>query len=95
MLTIRSSFARVVFQNSALSNVIAPAGWSVWSTAVNGSTNIQNVTFAEYDNYGVGSILEEDPRATFSEQLTEPVAIESILGDGWADEWWADEQYMV
>lgn len=34
-----------------------------WSTAVNGSTNIQNVTFAEYGNYGPGSILQEGPRA--------------------------------
>jgi hypothetical protein len=53
------------------------------------------VTFAEYDNYGAGSILEEGPRATFSEQLTEPVAIETVLGDAWTDEWWVDQLFMV
>jgi pectin methylesterase-like acyl-CoA thioesterase len=87
-------FARVVFQNSYLSAVINPAGWSVWSTAVNGSTNIQNVTFAEYGNYGPGSILQEGPRANFSEQLSAPIAIESILGASYQDEWWVDMSYM-
>jgi len=89
------SFARVVFQDTDLSDVIAPAGWRPWSTAVNGTTNTENVTFAEYDNYGAGSILEEGPRASFSEQLTEPVAIETVLGDAWTDEWWVDQVFMV
>ncbi|KAE8448575.1 hypothetical protein EG329_009000 [Mollisiaceae sp. DMI_Dod_QoI] len=89
------SFARVVFQNSDLSDVIAPAGWRPWSTAVNGTTNTENVTFAEYDNYGAGSILDEGPRASYSEQLTEAVAIETVLGNAWASEWWVDEAYMV
>ena len=79
-------FARVVFQNTYLSDVIKPAGWSVWSTAVNGSTNIQNVTFAEYGNYGPGSVLQEGPRANFSEQLSAPITIESILGASYQDE---------
>jgi hypothetical protein len=77
-----------------LSDVIKPAGWSVWSTAVNGSANIQNVTFAEFGNYGPGSVLDEGPRADFSEQLSEPVAIESILGANCQDEWWVDMSYM-
>lgn len=46
---------------------------------MNGSTNIQNVTLAEYGNYGPGSILHEGPRANFSEQFSAQVAIESIL----------------
>lgn len=95
MLTKRRSFARVVFQNTDLGDVIASAGWRPWSTAVNGTTNTENVTFAEYDNYGPGSILEEGPRATFSEQLTEPVAIETVFGNAWTDEWWVDEAYML
>jgi hypothetical protein len=66
----------------------------VWSTAVNGSTNIQNVTFAEFGNYGPGSVLEEGPRANFSEQLSAPVEIESILGENYRDEWWVDMSYM-
>lgn len=88
------SFARVVFQNTYLSEVIKPAGWSVWSTAVNGSTNIGNVTLAEYGNYGPGSVLEEGPRADFSVQFEEPVAIESVLGSAWRGEWWVDLNYM-
>jgi pectin methylesterase-like acyl-CoA thioesterase len=86
-------FARVVFQYCYLSDVIQPAGWSVWSTDP-GESNIENVTFAEYMNYGPGSILEEGPRANFSEQLDAPVTIESILGNAYADEWWVDLSYM-
>lgn len=87
-------FARVAFQNSYLGAVIDPAGWRVWSTAVNGSTNIQNVTLAEYGNYGPGSVLEEGPRANFSVQLAAPLAIDSILGPAWRDEWWVDLSFM-
>jgi len=88
------SFARVVFQNTYLSDVIAPAGWRVWSTAVGGATNIGNVTFAEYGNHGPGSVLNEGPRAKFSEQLDAPVTIESILGAAYRDEWWVDLSYL-
>ena len=87
------SFARVVFQNSYLSDIIKPAGWSVWSTNP-GESNIGNVTFAEYNNTGPGSVLQEGPRANFSEQLDAPVTIESILGDAYVDEWWVDVTYM-
>ena len=86
-------FARVVFQYCYLSDVIAPAGWSVWSTTP-GESNIENVTFAEYMNYGPGSVLEEGPRANFSEQLDAPITIESILGNAYMDEWWVDLSYM-
>jgi hypothetical protein len=75
--------------------VIAPAGWRPWSTAVNGVTNIENVTFAEYGNSGPGSVLKEGPRADFSEELNEPIAIETVLGDAWADEWWVDLNFMM
>jgi len=87
-------FARVVFQCTYLSDVIAPAGWRVWSTAVGSATNIQNVTFAEYANYGPGSILDEGPRANFSEQLDAPVTIDTILGAAYMDEWWVDLSYL-
>lgn len=43
------AFARVTFQETYLSDVIAPAGWSVWSTSNNDNdTRISNVTFSEY-----------------------------------------------
>jgi pectin methylesterase-like acyl-CoA thioesterase len=85
------SFARVVFQESYLGNIIAPAGWEQWSVA---TPNIGNVTFAEFGNYGPGSVLEEGPRANFSEQLKSPVSIQSILGENFQHEWWVDTSYL-
>jgi polygalacturonase len=85
------SFARVVFQETYLGNVIAAAGWKQWSTS---TPNIGNVTFAEYNNYGPGSVLEEGPRANFSEQLTAPISIQSILGENFKNEWWIDTSYL-
>jgi len=84
-------FARVVFQNSYLGAIIQPAGWSIWSTT---TPNTENVTFAEYDNFGPGSVLEEGPRANFSEQLDAPMTIESILGSEYTSEWWVDTSYF-
>lgn len=88
------SFARVVFQNTYLSDIINPAGWRVWSTSVGGATNIQNVTFGEYNNTGPGSVLDEGPRANFSEIISAPIAIESILGENFRAEWWVDTNYL-
>lgn len=85
------SFARVVFQNTYLSEVIAPAGWSIWSTS---TPNTGNVTFDEYNNYGPGSVLDEGPRANFSQQLNASITIESILGDAYENEWWVDLSYF-
>lgn len=86
-------FARVVFQFTYLSEVINKAGWSIWDP---GNDQTSNVTFAEYMNYGPGSVLGEGPRtANFSEQLTEPVTREEILGSGYQTEWWVDMSYLL
>lgn len=85
------SFARVVFQETYLGNVVAAAGWKEWSTS---TPNTGNVTFAEYNNYGPGAVLEEGPRANFSQQLTDPIPIRSILGENFKDEWWIDTSYL-
>jgi len=85
------SYARVVFQITYLSDVIEPAGWSIWSTS---SPNTDDVTFAEYNNNGPGTVLEEGPRASFSEQLSSPVTIESVLGSSYASQWWVDTSYL-
>lgn len=85
------SFARVVFQETYLGDVIAPAGWREWST---NSPNTENVMFAEFMNCGPGSAWEEGPRANFSEQLDAPVKSESILGRNYRDEWWVDGSYL-
>lgn len=85
-------FARVVFQYTYLSDVINAAGWSVWNAPPQERTS--NVTFAEFGNYGPGSVMEEGPRAELSEQLNEPVAREDILGTGYEDEWWVDMNHL-
>jgi pectin methylesterase-like acyl-CoA thioesterase len=86
------SFARVVFQDTYLGDVVNSAGWTTWSSAADG--NVGNVTFAEYGNWGPGSVLEEGPRANFSQQLGEKIEIETILGEGYEDEWWVDLSYL-
>lgn len=86
-------FARVVFQYTYLSDVISPAGWSIWDPAP--MERISNVTFAEFGNYGPGSYPTEGPRANFSEQLAAPVTREVVLGDEYEDEWWVDMSYLT
>lgn len=53
------SFARVVFQETYLRNVIA-AGWKEWSTS---TPDTWNVPFAEFKNYGPGTVYEDGVRA--------------------------------
>ncbi|ERT01304.1 hypothetical protein HMPREF1624_02547 [Sporothrix schenckii ATCC 58251] len=85
------SFARVVFQETYLGSIVAAAGWKQWSTS---TPNTDNVTFAEYNNRGPGSMQAESPRASFSEQLTAPISIRTILGANFQDEWWVDTSYL-
>lgn len=74
-------YARVVFQHTKLSEVIKPAGWSVWTKDV---TPPSTVTFGEYKNTGAGSSL--NGRASFSKQLNEGVAIETLFSStSWID----------
>lgn len=73
-------YARVIFQNSNLGSVINPAGWSVWSTS---DPNTEYVTFAEYNNTGTGA---SGTRASFSEKLSSPISITTVLGStSWID----------
>ena len=83
-------YARVVFQYTDLSQIINSAGWSVWNAAPQERTCC--VTFAEYENTGPGS--ETSGRADFSQQLDAPVEIETVLGSGYADEWYVDVDYL-
>ncbi|MED6120907.1 putative pectinesterase 29 [Stylosanthes scabra] len=44
-------YARVLFYNTSMSNIILPTGWDPWSFA----PHKERITFAEYENFGPGS----------------------------------------
>ncbi|KAK6087178.1 pectinesterase [Seiridium cupressi] len=81
-------YARVVFQNTAMSSVINSAGWSVWSTS---DANTDDVTFGEYDNSGDGS---EGTRASFATKLSSAVSISTILGSSYSSAGYYDSSYF-
>ncbi|KAL9109047.1 MAG: hypothetical protein Q9227_006287 [Pyrenula ochraceoflavens] len=81
-----AAYARVVFQQTALSEVINGAGWHIWNT---GDERTSNVLFGEYGNTGVGA---GGTRASFSTKLGGPIAIGTILGSGYTS--WVDVSYL-
>lgn len=81
-----SQYARVIFQNTVLSDIINSAGWEVWSTT---ESNTEDVTFAEFGNTGDGA---SGTRASFSSKLSSAVTIASILGSNYTD--WVDTTYI-
>jgi pectinesterase len=80
--------SRVVFQNSRLSEVINPAGWSVW---LPDEHLTEYVYYGEYRNSGPGA---KGVRANFSQQLKSPVALDRILGAGYKKQGWFDWLYL-
>ncbi|RYP66959.1 hypothetical protein DL771_007533 [Monosporascus sp. 5C6A] len=80
--------ARVVFQNTALSAVINPAGWRIWNT---GDPRTDAVLFGEYHNSGQGASTN---RVNFATILKSPVAITTVLGSGYAKAGYYDASYM-
>ncbi|TVY88764.1 Pectinesterase [Lachnellula willkommii] len=81
-----SEYARVVFQNTELSDIVNSAGWEVWSTS---TTNTEDVTFEEYGNTGAGA---SGTRASFSSKLSAAVTISDILGSTYTG--WVDTSYL-
>lgn len=81
-----SEYARVVFQYTALSNIINSAGWEVWSTS---EANTEAVTFGEYENTGDGAV---GTRASFATKLSAAISIETVLGSDYAD--WVETSYL-
>ncbi|KAH8678317.1 pectinesterase [Xylariales sp. PMI_506] len=79
-------YARVVFQNTAMSAVVNTAGWSEW----NGSDDVANVYYAEYGNTGDGA---EGPRVSWSYQLSSAVTMSTVLGSTYASQPWYDATY--
>ncbi|KXS94463.1 hypothetical protein AC578_4500 [Pseudocercospora eumusae] len=82
-------YARVAFQNSALSDVINAAGWAIWNT---GDERTENAVFGEYGNTGVGG---EGTRADFATELSGPVGIAEVLGSGYASAAYFDAAYVA
>ncbi|KAE9351980.1 hypothetical protein PR003_g4634 [Phytophthora rubi] len=81
-------YARVVWQNSELSDIINPKGWQNW----NGDNNTANVYFKKYNNRGAGAATNQ--RVGFSGALTQPVPITDILGANYKTQWWVDNNFL-
>ena len=79
-------YARVVFQNTALSTVINSAGWAQWSTS---SPNTDHVYFGEYGNTGSGA---SGTRASFATKLSSAASISTVLGSSYTT--WVDTSYL-
>ncbi|KAM3068308.1 hypothetical protein ACMFMG_009448 [Clarireedia jacksonii] len=76
------NYARVVFQNSNLGNVITAAGWQAW----NSTQDTSNVYFAEYANTNAAGT-----RVSFAKSLSSAVGISTILSN-YAS--WVDSAYL-
>jgi pectinesterase len=75
-----SQYARVDVQETSMTNIIAGAGWSTWSSS---QPNTADVTFNEYANTGAGA---SGTRASFSKKLGSPITIDTLLGStSWVD----------
>jgi len=83
-----AAYARVVFQRTEMSSVINAAGWRVWNS---GDERTSNVLFGEYGNTGPGA---QGNRARFATKLSGPVSMEAILGSGYASAAWYDASYL-
>ncbi|KAL1637774.1 hypothetical protein SLS56_000329 [Neofusicoccum ribis] len=75
------NYARVVFQETELSDIINAAGWAEWSSS---DTRTDEVTFEEYGNTGDGASTSD--RASFSKQISSPVSMSDVIGStDWVD----------
>ncbi|KAJ2896241.1 hypothetical protein MKZ38_005735 [Zalerion maritima] len=81
-------YARVVFQNSALSSVISGEGWSVWNE---GDERTDGVVFGEHANSGNGA---SGTRASFATSLSAAVDVTEILGSDYASSGYMDTDFL-
>ncbi|KAL6976355.1 pectinesterase, partial [Sarracenia purpurea var. burkii] len=76
-------YARVIFYNSSLSNVVVPQGWNAWGNA---DGREYMLTFSEYDCYGTGSSMANRVKweAKLSNDMLSWLTSTSFIdGDGW------------
>lgn len=81
-------YARVVWQNSDLSDAVNPSGWTDW----NGDNVTEHVYFKEFQNTGLGAELSQ--RVAYSGVLEEAIKITDILGEAYEEEGWVDASYL-
>ncbi|KAK3316226.1 pectin lyase fold/virulence factor [Apodospora peruviana] len=81
-------YSRVVFQRTSMTAVINPAGWRVWNT---GDERTSNVFYGEYGNTGAGA---SGTRAPFATRLSSAVSMATVLGSGYASGGVYDSSYM-
>ncbi|KAG3200639.1 hypothetical protein PC128_g4453 [Phytophthora cactorum] len=81
-------YAKVIWQNSELGDVVKPEGWSTWDA----TSSMDKVIFKEFNNSGPGANTAN--RVPFSGQLDAPVAITEVFGEGYETEWWVDSAYL-
>ncbi|KAF2143505.1 carbohydrate esterase family 8 protein [Aplosporella prunicola CBS 121167] len=79
-------YARVVFQHTALSDVINAEGWHTMSS---GSSTMDNVVFGEYKNTGKGASTRG---RKYGKQLSAAVDIKTVLGSDYMD--WVDKKFL-
>lgn len=78
------NLARVQYQNSQMTDIIAPIGWTTMSTATD-----PDPTFLEYKNTGTGS--DTSKRGNFGKVASSAVAITTVLGSDYKS--WIDTAY--
>lgn len=83
-----TEYARVVFQYTTMTDVINSAGWIEWSTS---EPNTEDVLFGEYGNAGAGA---SGTRASFAEELSAAISIDTILGSDYTSAGYYDASYM-
>ncbi|RPA99941.1 pectinesterase-like protein [Choiromyces venosus 120613-1] len=78
-------YSRVVFQNTALSAVVNPAGWRVWTDQ---DTNTDHVYYREFGNSGPGA----SGTRSFGQFLSAAEPITTLFGSDYAS--WIDTSYL-
>ncbi|XP_028792302.1 probable pectinesterase 29 [Neltuma alba] len=81
------SYSRVLFYKTNMSQVVEPKGWQPWNFA----TNVNRVTFAEYDCFGPGSNTSQ--RVSWSKNKLDSLYVDQMANMSFIDsEGWLQNQ---